>query len=57
MPLTFGVAGDKCAWPLYAFLVRHLRLADQAATAALNLCMTQIAFIGQYHPLLIYMRK
>jgi CRISPR-associated endonuclease/helicase Cas3 len=31
--LTFGVAGDKCAWPLYAFLVRHLRLADQAATA------------------------
>lgn len=32
--LTFGVADDKCAWPLYAFLVRHLRLADQAATAA-----------------------
>lgn len=30
--LTFG-ADDEQAWPLYAFLVRHLRLADQAATA------------------------
>jgi len=32
--LTFGVDADEPAWPLYAFLVRHLRLADQSATAA-----------------------
>jgi len=31
--LTFGVDADELAWPLYAFLVRHLRLADQSATA------------------------
>ena len=31
--LTFGVNTDEHAWPLYAFLVRRLRLADQAATA------------------------
>ncbi len=32
--LEFTKEIDKPAWPLYAFLVRHLRLADQAATAA-----------------------
>ena len=31
--LTFGVNTDEHSWPLYAFLVRRLRLADQAATA------------------------
>ena len=30
--LTFGLDADASAWPLYAFLVRRLRLADQAAT-------------------------
>jgi hypothetical protein len=30
---TFGRDADEIAWPLYAFLVRCLRLADQAATA------------------------
>ena len=32
--LRFGVDAQEPAWPLYAFLVRHLRLADQSATAA-----------------------
>jgi len=32
--LTFGIDSNERSWPLYAFLVRHLRLADQAATAA-----------------------
>jgi CRISPR-associated endonuclease/helicase Cas3 len=34
--LTFGVESNEPAWPLYAFLVRRLRLADQAATADLS---------------------
>jgi CRISPR-associated endonuclease/helicase Cas3 len=35
--LTFG-GGDEQSWPLYALLVRQLRLADQAATAVREVC-------------------
>lgn len=31
--LTFSREDDEAAWPLYSFLVRQLRLADQAASA------------------------
>jgi CRISPR-associated endonuclease/helicase Cas3 len=34
--LAFGVEPCRLAWPLYAFLVRRLRLADQRATARLG---------------------
>ena len=34
--LTFGESGES-AWPLYVFLVRRLRLADQGATASSSL--------------------
>lgn len=31
--LTFALEANESTWPLYTFLVRRLRLADQAATA------------------------
>jgi hypothetical protein len=31
--LAFGREEDQAAWPLYAFIVRRLRLADQASFA------------------------
>jgi CRISPR-associated endonuclease/helicase Cas3 len=39
--LTIGHENDEPAWPLYAFLVRRLRLADQAAVSGLGGKKTQ----------------